>query len=161
MSGYILSILGIVVVGIIVDVIIPSGAINKFIKSVYGIFVVLIIINPVIKLFKNANDFNLNYNNYQTNVNLLNYINNLKIDALKKEIIKQLKDKGLEGVEVEIAFSLNSNNLQLNSCTVNLKNLSSLNNQVHNNRYEIIVEVVKEITNLDKEVIIFNEWKRK
>ena len=61
MKAYILAILGVVVVGILVDIIIPSGKINKFIKSIYSIFVVMVILNPIIKFFNNHSDFNFNY----------------------------------------------------------------------------------------------------
>ena len=36
MTGYILSILGIVIAGVLIDVIMPSGKINKYIKSIYS-----------------------------------------------------------------------------------------------------------------------------
>ena len=48
MTAYILSVLGIVIAGVIIDVIIPAGSISVYIKSIYSIFVVAVIISPVI-----------------------------------------------------------------------------------------------------------------
>ena len=61
MTGYILSILGIIVIGILIDIIVPNGAINKYIKSIYSIFVVAVLINPIFGLVKKAEDFTLKY----------------------------------------------------------------------------------------------------
>ena len=84
MTAYILSILGIVVAGIIIDIIVPSGTINKYIKSIYGIFVVAVIINPIIKFFNQHHDFNFTYKDYEVSEKLLNYINNSKIKGFKR-----------------------------------------------------------------------------
>ena len=65
MSNYVLSILGVVLLGIIIDVIIPSGKINKYIKSIFSIFIIAVIISPVVKFLSNKNDFKLDYNDYQ------------------------------------------------------------------------------------------------
>ncbi len=157
MKGYILSILGVVVVGILVDVIIPSGKMNKFIKSVYSIFVVLIIISPIIKLFNKHKDFNFNYNDYTISQPLLNYINKQKLTAYKNDIISALNNEGLTGVDLEFNYSLENDKLILNSCTVNLKNLSISSNFTHTNKYEFISKVVTTVTGLNAEEIVFDE----
>lgn len=161
MSKYILSILGIVVVGVFIDIVIPTGKINQFIKSVYGIFVVLVIANPIISLFKKVSNYQFNYNNYEVNQNLLNYISKMKVEAMEGDIEKRISTEGLNNVKVKINFSQELDNLQINSCNVDLRNMTSSSNKVHSNRYEIVINAVKEVANLDKEVIIFYEWKRK
>ena len=50
MTGYILSVLGIVIAGVFMDVILPSGTIAKYIKGIYSIFVVVVLVNPIMKL---------------------------------------------------------------------------------------------------------------
>ena len=160
MSGYILSILGIVVIGVVVDVIIPTGTISKFIKSIYGIFVVLIIVSPIINIFKNLSNYEFTYNDYEISENLFTYISNLKVNAMQEEIIKRIEEEGLVGAEVSLKFSIENDNFQINSCVINTKNMTSSSNSVHINRYEIITEIVKEITNLNSEVILFDEWER-
>ncbi len=47
MSGYLISIIGVVMLGVLVDLVLPSGQMNKFVKSMFGIFTILIIISPV------------------------------------------------------------------------------------------------------------------
>ncbi len=157
MTEYILSILGIVLLGVMIDVIIPSGSISKFIKSLFGIFVLAVIIMPVIKFFNTTRDFNLEYTNYELNQTLLNYINNQKVLAIADDIETELYDNGFSNIDIKINYSTNDNNLTYNSCEVNLKNLVISKDKQHINKYEFIIEVIKEYTNLVEEVIIFYE----
>ncbi|MBQ8614967.1 MAG: stage III sporulation protein AF, partial [Clostridia bacterium] len=64
MTGYILSILGIVVAGVFIDIIVPSGSINKYIRGIYSIFVVAVLVSPIMKLLNKTNDFTIKYEDY-------------------------------------------------------------------------------------------------
>ena len=65
MSGYILSILGIVISGVFIDIIVPSGSTSKYIKSIYSIFVVAVLLMPLLKFINNSNDFEVVYKDYE------------------------------------------------------------------------------------------------
>lgn len=47
-----MSIVGVVAIGVLLDILLPSGEINKYIKGVFGIVVVFVIIIPLPKLVK-------------------------------------------------------------------------------------------------------------
>lgn len=157
MSGYILSILGIVIVGVLVDIVVPSGTINKYIKSIYAIFVLAVILSPVIKFLSNTHDINVNITGYEINEDLMNYINTNKIKSIETNIENKLKDEGFDGIDIKINYSIESNELMINSCTVNMQNLVITSDKQHINKYEFIIEVVREYTNLAAEEIIFYE----
>lgn len=157
MSGYILSILGIVIVGVLVDIVVPSGTINKYIKSIYAIFVLAVILSPVIKFLSNSHDINVNITGYKINEDLMNYINTNKIKSIETNIENKLKDEGFDGIDIKINYSIESNELMINSCTVNMQNLVITSDKQHINKYEFIIEVVREYTNLAAEEIIFYE----
>ena len=157
MSGYILTILGIVLAGIFIDIIVPTGKINKYIKSIFAIFVVAVILMPVVKFIAKSDEITINYNDYEIEQNLMDYIFSSSVTAYENEIIEVLENNGLSNIDIKINYSINSNELSLNSCEVNLKNMTSSNIEMHNNRYEFIAETIKEITNLTDEVIIFYE----
>lgn len=157
MSGYILTILGIVLAGILIDIIVPTGKINKYIKSIFAIFVVAVILMPVVKFIAKSDEITINYNDYEIKQNLMDYIFSSRVTAYENEIIEVLENNGLSNIDIKINYSINSNELSLNSCEVNLKNMTSSNIEMHNNRYEFIAETIKEITNLTDEVIIFYE----
>ena len=68
MTGYILSILGIVVAGVFIDIVIPSGTISKYIKGMYSIFVVAVLLSPIMKLMTKTHDFTIKFNNVEVSV---------------------------------------------------------------------------------------------
>jgi len=157
MSGYILSILGIIVVGVFIDVIIPSGNINKYIKSIYSIFVVAVILNPIISLMSKMSDFTIKYKEHEINTNLLTYIYTKKVNSQELAIENLLSGEGFDNVDIILNYSIEKDNLKYNSCTVNLENLVIIADKQHINKYEFIKKVVKESTNLTDEEIIINE----
>lgn len=157
MAGYILSILGIVIAGVFIDIIIPSGTISKYIKSIYAIFVLAVIITPIIKFFNNNQGFNLQYQEYEINQNLINYIQTNKIATIENDITLELENEGLFNIDIIINYSIDNNELSINSCTINLENLVISSDKQHINKYEIIKEIVREHTNLTDEEMIFYE----
>lgn len=157
MAGYILSILGIVVAGIIIDIIVPSGNINKYIKSIYAIFVVAVILSPLINYLNKEHDLTIHYDDYQVSEQLLNYISKQKISSLEQQIENGLDEEGFDNVDIKINYSIENNELSINSCMVNLQNLVIVADKQHINKYEFIIEVVQKYTNLTEEVIIFYE----
>lgn len=161
MTGYILSILGIIVAGIFVDIVIPSGSINKYIKGIYSIFVIAVILSPIMKLMTKTHDFTIKYDTVQINENLLTYIYNMRAESLETNIEKSLANEGFENVDIILTFSIENYELNYNSCKINLQNLVIHKDKQHINKYDFIKNVVKQNTNLTEEEIIINEWKRK
>ena len=157
MAGYILSILGIVVAGVFIDIIIPNGTISKYIKSIYAIFVLAVIISPIINFFNKNQGFNLQYQEYEINENLINYINQNKVKSIENNITADLEEEGMSNIDIIINYSIDNNELSINSCTINLKNLVISADKQHINKYEIIKQIVHEHTNLAEEEIILYE----
>ena len=63
--------------------IIPKGKTGKIVKAIFSCFIVFIILNPVVKIFSNEDNF---YDEIPVNLELSNYLENYKIQTLKKEI---------------------------------------------------------------------------
>jgi len=157
MSGYVLSILGIVLLGVLIDVIIPSGNINKYIKSIYSIFVVAVIISPVVNFIANKNDYKLTYLNYEIDAELLEYVYKLRVENAENNIEIYLNNEGFSGIDIIIDYSINNNEIQYNSCSVNLQNLGISADKLNINKYEFIKQAVKSFTNLTYEEIVIYE----
>lgn len=157
MATYILSVLGIVMAGIVIDIIIPSGDINKFIKSIFSIFVVAVIIAPIVNFVAVKKDFSIKYVDYEVNEKLLLYINNQQVKSKELAIENELNINGFKNVDIIINFSTKNSQLMLNSCSVNLQNLVIDKESQHINKYEFIIEVVSKETGLTNEVIMFYE----
>ena len=156
MSGYVLSIVGIIFAGVIVDVIIPAGSTAKYIKSIYAVFVVAVLILPIINFINNNKGFVLEYNEYEVNEKLLNYIYSNRVETLEDNISNGLKSNGLENIDIEINYSIENEDLVMLTCTINLKNLVINENFTHINKYDYIKKVVKDYIDLsDEEIIIY------
>lgn len=143
--------------GIIIDVILPSGNISKYIKGIYSIFVVAVIINPVVSFLSNKNQIKLNYQTFEMDSELVSYIYEKRTNNLEKSIEEDLSNQGFKGIDIELQFSINSNEIEYNLCTVNLKNLSISQDKLHINKYEFIQGIVTDYVNLTNEEIVY-EW---
>lgn len=157
MKNYIISILGIIVIGILIETIIPSGQINKYIKSIYAVFVVAVLINPLFTFFKQSKEIVLHYEDYEINKSLLNFVYTNECQQVEENIEKTLLDAGFENVDVVLAFSIENNEIRYNSCQVDLKNLVILDKAEHINKYELITKTIKDKTNLTEEEIVIYE----
>ena len=52
MQAYILSVLGIVIVSCLVEIVLPSGQTAKYIKSITAIFVIYVLLNLFLMIFR-------------------------------------------------------------------------------------------------------------
>lgn len=55
MKAWILSIVGVIFAGVIIEIIIPEGKTNAFIKSIFAIVFMYIIMSPVINIINDTN----------------------------------------------------------------------------------------------------------
>ena len=161
MSGYILSILGIVIAGVVIDIIIPSGTINKYIKAIYSIFVVAVLISPLVKFISKTQDISISYIEHETDKELLKYIYKMRVKSAEDNLENIFKIEGFENIDIILEFSIENEKLEYISCKVNLENLVISTDKQHINKYEFIKKTVKENTNLTDERIIINGWKTK
>ena len=161
MSSYILSILGIVLIGVIVDVIVPSGTINKYIKSIFSIFVVAVIISPIVTFLSNKNGIKIDYSNYEIDIKLIEYIFEKRIENEEIKIENYLSEEGFDKVDININFSIENYELEYISCEINLTKLAISADKQHINKYEFIKDTVKDFTNLTDEEIVINEWRER
>ena len=160
MTGYLLSIIGVVVLGVLVDIVLPKGEMSKYIKSFFGIFTVLVIISPVPKLLNSNYDFSqLFYNQASTTIDkdFVEVTNKKIVEQLEITVEKNCEKIGYMGVKCEIESILEENKLVIKKVIINLKNLVISQNMVHINKYTEIVQAVKQVINVDKEQIVFNE----
>lgn len=157
MSGYILSILGIVICGIVIDIILPSGVINKYVKSIFSIFVVAVILSPLINFINSNKEINLNFEEYEVQENITNYIFSERIQAIESSIENDLSENGFKNIDIKITYSVESNELIIISCEVFLENAEISPDKSHINKYEFISETVNKYSTLGNEEIKFHE----
>lgn len=159
MSGYLLSLLGVIVLGVLVDIILPSGSTSKYISGIFAIVVVFVIISPVLKFIKSDYKLSDYFSNVDIELNekLLYSINDNKFNAMETTITNQLKDNGYSNVVVDIQFTLDADNVEITQVLIDLTKLVINANSANINRYVYIRQVVMEHLMVTEEVIVFSE----
>ena len=158
-SGYILTLLGVILLGVLIDVILPSGSTSKYINGIFTIFVMFAIISPVITWVKTDYDISSYFTNVdiQLNDKLLYSITDSKLNTLEQQIQQQLKQDGYEDVIIDIQFKQVADNVEITQVLVDLTNLV-INQSFDNiNKYVYIRQAVMEHLAITEEVIVFCE----
>lgn len=159
MTGYLLSLLGVIMLGVLIDVILPSGSTSKYISGIFAIVVMFVMISPVINWIKG--DYKLSdyftTSDIQINDKLLHSINNSKFSALESDIEQELSNNGYNNVKINIKFNQTADNVEITQVLVDLTNLVINTNSPNINRYVYIRQVIQGKMAVTKEVIVFCE----
>lgn len=161
MSSWILSIIGIVFISIIMEIILPNGKTNKFIKSIFSVFLLFIFISPIKDLIHKFSNTTFNEDNIKIDENFLYDINLAKNESNQILIQNRLKNKGIEGVNVVICNNLQNYDYSIEKIYIDITNLVITDKNQHINKYEVITNTILELINIEKDKIVFNEWNTK
>ena len=158
-SGWVLSIVGMCVLSVLIELILPEGQTRKYINAIYSFFLIVVIIAPLPKLVRGDFDFEkiITTEEVELQEDFIYQMNRNKLDTLSDEIENELKERGVEGVQVMISADIFSNNLVIEAVFVDLFDLVIRDESQHINTHEIIVEVVQKFVDVEKENIVFNE----
>lgn len=105
MAAWVLSIVGIVSIGVLLDIIIPEGEINKYIKGIFSIVTICVIIAPLPKIIdKNFDitDYFGTESSIAVDERFVEEVNGERVAELEKSVETMLKSNGIDGVKVEI-----------------------------------------------------------
>lgn len=103
MTAWIMSIVGVVVIGVLIDVLTPEGESNKYVKGVYALIVVLVIASPIAKALKSEIDFSKYFDEVvETDTAFVDGVNGDRKDADEQKITNCLKLRGYENASVVI-----------------------------------------------------------
>ena len=159
-SIWVLSIVGIIVLSMLVDLLLPSGSMSKFIKSIFGYLIIVVILSPVFSFFTQK-DFSINdifsSSNVQIQDSFVANVNRQFLDSVEKSIEKSCHEKGIKFVEVGIQADIFENEIEIKQISVNLKNIVITDEVKHTNIRTSIVNIIKENIKVKEEIIKFYE----
>ncbi len=155
--NYILSIVGVVFLGVMVDIISPEGKTNSFIKSMFAIFLMFVILTPVINFFSKSNINDILNSSYETDKDYISDIVDLRIEDLKSSVISELEKQGIFGTNVEIEGKMKEQKIEIEKVVVNAQNVVLTNADKHIDKYKVITEVIAEVLKIDSEVIEYEQ----
>lgn len=159
-SAYILSVVGIVFVGVLVDIIMPEGAINSYIKGMFSIISLFVMVSPIQKLIDgdfDMNNFFYNETSVQIDKDFIEATNKDIVVQLENATISKLTDAGFANVDVEIVFNLSGYQIDIEKVNVDISKMVINQNMPHINKYTEIKDVVCRCLNLEEGDVVINE----
>lgn len=161
LSNWILSIAGIICVSVIVELILPDGQMNRYIKGIFSFIIILVVIMPIPKLLNRDFDFSNIFDNsgYEIDSDYLYQVNLDKMNSVKNEIENQIEKRGYLNVVVSINCDIFDNSMQYKSIFVDLSDLVISGQAEHNNISKIkkdISSIIMAIIDIDEEAILYD-----
>ncbi len=107
MSNWVLSVASIVILSCIITMLLPEGKLSKYIKTVFGIVVILVMVQPVLNIKSSELNFDLFYEREQIvfQKDYLLFASSEKIKGLEENCEKILDEKGFNNVKVSINYN--------------------------------------------------------
>ena len=164
MKGYVLSVIGVVFLGVLVDVIMPDGEMNKYVKGMFSLIALCVLLSPVKKIFnKNYSFDSLVYDSsaIQIDYDFIESTNKQIKQQLERSLEAKLCDAGFDNTKVEILCDLSNNKLQIKKVVVDISKMVINANMAHINKYTEIKGVITKNLNVEESDVIINEWRKK
>ncbi|MGN1162507.1 MAG: stage III sporulation protein AF [Christensenellales bacterium] len=158
-SVWVLSIAGICVLSVLVELILPDGQTRKYIKAIFSFFVIIVIVSPLPKLVKNGVDLDsiIAGDNIGIQEDFIYQLNRNKLDSISLNIENELKEQGIDGVKILLSANIFSSKLEIEAVFVDLFELVIPDDKQHINTHEIIIKTIKKHIDIEEENIVFNE----
>lgn len=152
MSAWLLSVIGVVFLAVLLDFVYPNGKTNAFCKSIFGIFAMIMLIYPLVKIdISSLSQTNLSY------ISLEEEIRKSKDEYYRLKLENTFSNENIIGVSVEIDSKMKDNDYYISNVFVDIGSIVLSQDLEHKNKYEVIEELILKTINVDKENIIIYE----
>ena len=157
-TGWAMGIIGVVLLGVLVDLIIPEGKTQKYIRSVFGVITVFVIILPLPSLVKKDYTLNLGQNAAGRPAVALDetYLYGIyrdKVTAIERGTEKYLTDNGYGGTSVTVTVDAYVENPRILQVSVNVENAVIAADKRHINKYETVRDLTAKYVNVERGVV--------
>ena len=157
MQSYLISVLCIVIISVLIEIILPSGQTAKYIKGIFSIFVVYVLINPIVVFLNKDFDISKYVNESAINVDetLLKKMYENQIETRQTDLENQLAEDGYTGVKIKLKYKIVDSEIIIEKAYVDLKNLVITENESNINKYDYIRQLVMAQYPLKAEEVVF------
>ncbi|MGI6701653.1 MAG: stage III sporulation protein AF [Christensenellales bacterium] len=157
MGAWLVSVAAVVALSVLLDIVVPEGETNKYIKGIFALITVFVIIAPVITFIER--DYSIE-DLFTANTALNDaFIRQTESDLseIKNDAIeKALSDIGYKDTSVRIYLNYDN---KIDFVTVDINNLSIDKDKPHININNDIKSIVANFLNIDKEkVVIYGHY---
>ena len=156
LSAWVLSIVGIVVLTLMVDIIIPEGKTGQYIKGVFAMLTVFVIAMPLPKIFNSEFDleeFLQQNTSASADYDVLENIYYMRLERLEQKIITSAESEGIKNMEVKINALNNNSFVEIQSIEINLKNVVIEEKNPNINIVDIVIDLVSKAAETDKSAV--------
>ena len=152
MSAWLLSVIGVVCLAVLLDFVYPNGKTNAFCKSIFGIFAMIMLIYPLVKI-----DISSLSQTSMSFISLEEEIRKSKDEYYRLKLENTFSNENIIGVSVEIDSKMKDNDYYISNVFVDIGSIVLSQDLEHKNKYEVIEELILKTINVDKENIIIYE----
>ncbi len=162
-SSWVVSIAGICLLSVLMDLIMPDGKMGSCIKSVFSYAIALVVILPLPNLFKGEFliDDIFSETDFEIQDTYIYNVNQAKLDKWTECINEDLTEQGIHGVVVSISANIFEINMVVDAVYVDLCNVIISGENTNINIKTEVVSVVLRYLDISKEKVVFYEWEKR
>lgn len=157
-SSWIMAVVGISVLGVLVDLVMPDGQTKKYIKGVFAFIVVMVIISPLPSLLNK--EFSINdifeENAIVIQEDFVYQVNKDRLETLENMIEADLKEQGISNVSIKISANIFTNKMKIEAVFVDLSQVVINQNLEHIDINELVAKSVLKYVSIEKNNIVIN-----
>jgi len=133
MSAWLISIVGIVVIGVLIELLLTDSPMSRFIRSIYTFFILFVIVQPLPGFFRNG--IPVGGAGVDYNWNLIGNINALNVQSAQRRVEDALARAGFDMVIVTISHDHTAPTFRIEHVYVNAWH--------HSNAHTEIIRIVR------------------
>lgn len=157
MSSYILKIVGVVVITVLIDILMPSGKMEKMVKTAMSLIVILVIVSPIPNFIKKIKDYSVGDDKSLIDLEYVKKINLQKIDSVEEKIKEDLKQSGISNIEIELMCDMSSTEIKYIFANIDARSVVLDNSAQGIDLIETVKNSVLKFIEIKKENILVYE----
>lgn len=148
MQEWLLSIVGVVCLGLLLEIVMPSGQTTKYVRGAFSLLVIFVVVSPLPSFFKNGMKLELGEIDLTTDDEYISSVAQRTADEKAKEIENALKEMGYE---VRVSVEVNN---QTDIVEIVVKIQKSVLDGENENKYILTVrKAVANLAGVDEDVV--------
>ena len=154
LTSWILSILGVILLGVLVDMLMSESRLHNYVKAIISIFTVFVVVAPIPSLLRQIQNASIHIDT-GTSIDINNdYAQRQAVRQYEQALKKSLADEGWRGVEVSIKGKVDGVTLTAEQITLDTKNLVIDEKNAHINKYERLRALTAVFLNVNAAIIV-------
>ena len=153
MTSWLLSIAGIVIIGALVEVLLTDSPMSRFIRGIFGFFVLLVVVQPLPVLLQNG--VSAVSGGVELNTDLLQTINSQTAAAFERSAQNALETAGFGGIIITVDYDNNALSFKINRVFVNAFDVVLRGLTTGINIENEIIKIVCAVCNIDEGKVIY------